>query len=368
MAEIVQGVRARSQQGKQGALRALWSLLRRHQRRYGGYLVHVGVALMAAGIVGTRMTPLETEVVLAPGGTANVGRYTLMFEDLRQGEASDHLGTTAYLSVYRDGVYLATLTPRLDQYYESDQTVGVPALRAGLREDLYVVLAGYTSGSVALKVFINPLATFLWLGGLVFLAGGVVAVWPSAETARLSMPQARRRAVRDGIALAAVLVMLVAAGLAMWGPGHGASAQQTGRPLSGQPAPDFTLDLLDGSTIRLSDLRGNVVVVNFWATWCPPCEEELPALQSLSSQYQPEVVFLGLAYEDQESLVRAAVARLGLTYRIGLDVDGRIARAYGITGVPETFVIGPQGEVAFVHIGPVTAEELTGELDALLGR
>ncbi len=379
VAEIAQGVAARSRREKEDLLRAVWSLIRHHQRRYGGYLVHIGVVLMAVGIIGTRMYPFETELVLSPGEVVDVGRYTLIFEDLRQEEAGDHFSTYAYLSAYRDGEYLATLTPRLDLYFGSDQTVGVPAVRAGLREDLYLVLAGYSSSSATLKMFVNPLAAFLWLGGLVFLAGGVVAVWP-VSAVRLSVPQARRRAVRDGVALLAMFLLLTAAGVAMWGPGHGVSAQQTGRPLPGQPAPDFTLSLLDGSALRLSDLRGNVAVVNFWATWCPPCQEELPILQSLwaeyslspeealSSTYQPEAVFLGLAYQDQESLVRATVARMGLTYRIGLDLDGRIARAYGITGVPETFIIDPQGQVAFVHIGPVTAEQLRGELDALLGR
>jgi DsbE subfamily thiol:disulfide oxidoreductase len=175
--------------------------------------------------------------------------------------------------------------------------------------------------------------------------------------------------VRDGVALLLGSLMLIAAGIAMWGPGHGVSAQQTGRPLPGQPAPNFTLSLLDGSTLSLADLQEQVVVVNFWASWCPPCEREAPELQAVWNEYQGQgVAFVGIVYQDQEAAVRQFIARFGLTYPVGMDVGDRIATAYGITGVPETFIVGPEGRVAYVHIGPVTAETLAGELDALLGR
>jgi cytochrome c biogenesis protein CcmG/thiol:disulfide interchange protein DsbE len=238
-------------------------------------------------------------------------------------------------------------------------------------EDLYLVLAGWTGGGSAatVKVFINPLASFLWLGGLIFLTGGAVAMWPSARAVRLPIPQARRRAVRNSIGLAVGLLILLAAGLAMWGPGHGAAAQSSGRPLPGQPAPDFTLDLVDGSQFTLSDLRGQVAVVNFWATWCPPCEEELPRLQAVWDEYQEEgVAFVGVVYQDQMPAVQGAIARFGLTYPVGLDGSERIANSYGITGVPETFVIDREGQVAYLHIGPVGSDELTAEIEDLLSQ
>jgi cytochrome c-type biogenesis protein CcmF len=367
VAEIAWDVVGRSRRKEEPFLQALQRQVSRHRRRYGGYLVHFGLVLLVIGIIGTRVHALETEVVLSPGEEAQIGRYTLVFEDLRQEQATDHVRTEARIAAYRDREYLTTLTPRIDAY--AQQTVGVPALRPGWREDLYVVLAAYSPTEITLKVFINPLATFLWLGGLILLAGGAVAVWPSAEEVRLPVAEARRRKVRNTVAAVVVLALLIAAGAAMWGPGHGASARLVGRPLPGQPAPDFTLTLLDGGTISLADLEGRVAVLNFWATWCPSCEEELPAIQSIWEEYQGRgVVFLGVALQEDEAIVRGAADQYGLTYLLALDIGEQVSTAYGVTGVPETFVIDPEGNVAFVHIGPVTAEELIEELESLLGQ
>jgi cytochrome c biogenesis protein CcmG/thiol:disulfide interchange protein DsbE len=229
------------------------------------------------------------------------------------------------------------------------------------------------------KVFINPLASFLWLGGLVFLAGGTVAVWP-ARPARLSVPHARRRAIASAAGLAVGLLLLALAVWAMWGTGQGtaaslgaadppAAARSMGRVRPGQPAPDFALELLDGSSLALGDLQGQVVVINFWATWCPPCEDELPDLQAVWEEVRERgAVFVGIAFEEDEADVREMTSEFGITYPLGLDVEDRISIAYGITGVPETFVIDAAGNVAGVHVGPITAQELRAELDGLLGQ
>jgi len=109
------------------------------------------------------------------------------------------------------------------------------------------------------------------------------------------------------------------------------------------------------------------VVVNFWATWCPPCEEELPDLQAVWTGYQGQgVTLIGIAFREEGAEVREMASRFGLTYPLGLDVGGRAATAYGITGVPETFVVDGTGQVAYVHVGPVTAGQLKEELDSLL--
>ena len=183
------------------------------------------------------------------------------------------------------------------------------------------------------------------------------------------MPPARRRAAWNSAALLVGLALLAAAGVAMWGLGHGTTIQRSGRPLPGQAAPDFSLALVDGSTLSLSDLRGQVVVVNFWATWCPSCAEELADLQSVWEAHQEQgVAFVGVAYQDDLSDVQRRVAAEGLTYLVGLDQGDHIAAAYGITGVPETFVIDSEGQVVNVYIGPISPQELAAQLDSLLGR
>jgi cytochrome c-type biogenesis protein CcmF len=366
LAEYVWDAVGRSRQTGEFILEALWNLFERNHRRYGGYLVHASVILIALGVVGTRLYPFETELVLGLAQPATVGDYVLVLEDMQQEPAEDHLSTQAVFSVYRNGAYLATLRPQVEQYLNSDQTVGVPALRTSLREDLYVVLAGWGSGgeTATLKVFVNPLASFLWLGSLVFLAGGTVALWPPARAARLSVPEARRRKIRTTVGLTIGVLALVAAGVAMWGGGQ---ARSVGRPLAGQMAPDFTLDLLDGSTVTLSGLRGRVVVVNFWATWCPPCEDELPDLQAVWEAYQAEGgVVIGIAFQEETAAVLETASRFGVTFPLGLETGDSISAAYGITAVPETFVVDQEGRVAYIHIGPVTAEALRAELDSLL--
>ncbi len=361
---------------------ALWRLFGRNRRKYGGYLVHVGVILMGLGVIGTRMYPFETEVVLTPGEPVTVGEYTLVYEELERETLSDHVRTWASLAVSRGQDDVTTLYPRLDQYMGFEQTISLPALRAGPKEDLYVVLAGWQGGgaTATFKVFINALASFLWLGGLIFLMGGLLAVWPSARAARLPVPQARRRTI--GIAVGVVVggLVLIAAFVAMWGGGTGIAAEApsapdpassesepVGRVSIGEPSPDFTLPLLDGSTTSLSALRGQVVILNFWATWCPPCEDELPDLQAVWEQYQDQdVTLVGIAFQEEQADVQAMASRFGLTYPLGIDEGDRIAAAFGITGVPETFVVDAQGQVAYIHIGPVTAVQLSQELDSLL--
>jgi cytochrome c-type biogenesis protein CcmF len=380
LAEIIRGVAGRNRQGE-GVLQAVWQLFGRSRRRYGGYLVHLGVILMAIGVIGTRSYPFETETVLAAGESIDVQRYTLVFEDLQGDVLSDRLSTQATISVYRDGKHLSTLGPRLDQYDSFQQTVATPAVRAGVREDLYLVLAGWSDGGaqVTLKIFINPLAAFLWLGGLIFLAGGAIALWPSAESARLLAPEARRRRRWSTAGLVVGIALLALAVWAMWGTAQGTAAsasrarQQSsvfatdpgGRPRVGEPAPQFSVNTLDGSSLSLSELRGQVTVLNFWSPECVPCEEEIPDLQTVWEEYRSRgVAFLGVSFPELEAAVQGMITDLGVTYPNALDLVAPVE--YKITGIPETFVIGPQGRVAYVHIGPVTAERLRQELDALL--
>jgi cytochrome c-type biogenesis protein CcmF len=371
LAEFVRDAAARNRSTGEGFLLALGRLFGRNRRRYGGYLVHMGIILMALGIIGTRLHAIETEEVFTYGGQAQVGEYTLVYEDIERELADENMRTMATFSVYRDGAYLITLKPWVDDYYYFDQTVATPALWTGLREDLYLVLAGWSGdgASATLKIYVNPLASFLWLGGLVFLAGGTVAVWPTLREEQLTPLQFQRRRVLTTVGALVGVLALVAAGWAMWGPNPSAEVLPAARPLVGQEPPDFSLDLLDGSTVSLSDLDGQVVLVNFWATWCPPCQEELPALQEVWQEYESDgVAFVGVAYQDEEPAVRRMAGDFGLTFDIGLDQEERIGTSFGVTGVPETFVIDASGAVSQIYIGPVTAAELRAELDSLLGR
>lgn len=167
-----------------------------------------------------------------------------------------------------------------------------------------------------------------------------------------------------GLLAIVVFVVFVAWGL---------SERNRAQPISGA-APDFTLTLfegynggLDASTVTLSDLRGKVVVINFWASWCVPCEEEAPDLEATWRAYKDRgVVFLGVDWTDNYDDALAYLKRFDITYPNGPDVGTKIAPKYGITGVPETFIVDPRGEIVFFKPLPVTQSELSAELDQLL--
>jgi cytochrome c biogenesis protein CcmG/thiol:disulfide interchange protein DsbE len=133
------------------------------------------------------------------------------------------------------------------------------------------------------------------------------------------------------------------------------------------PAPDFTLNLYKGGTFRLSDQVGQVVMVDFWASWCIPCRQEARTLEALWQEYRDRgVIFVGVAYLDTEIEARAFLKEFGITYPNGPDLGTRISKAYRIRGVPEKFLIDRQGQVRVVLIGPVAEAELRQHLEALI--
>ena len=148
------------------------------------------------------------------------------------------------------------------------------------------------------------------------------------------------------------------------------------QPTSG-PAPDFELTLFEGyegnatnagdKSIRLSDLKGKVVVLNFWASWCIPCAQEAADLQATYEKYKDkDVVFVGIDWTDIEGDALNYLKRFGITYANGPDLGTKIGPRYHITGVPETYVIDRNGNVQFTKISPVTTAELSGVIDKLL--
>jgi cytochrome c biogenesis protein CcmG/thiol:disulfide interchange protein DsbE len=139
-------------------------------------------------------------------------------------------------------------------------------------------------------------------------------------------------------------------------------------PLVGGAAPDFSLTLLDGKEIRLQDMRGRPVVVNFWASWCfPSCWNEAPRLEATWQRYKDQdVMLIGVIYQDTEKNAKGFIAEHGKTYPNGMDVKSRIAIEYGVFGIPETFFIDREGKITHKHIGEIDMETLTAEVEALI--
>lgn len=137
----------------------------------------------------------------------------------------------------------------------------------------------------------------------------------------------------------------------------------------GEAAPDFTLTTFEGDLIGPEEMAGKLVVVNIWASWCKPCEAEADELQSAWELYQArgDVLFLGVDYVDTEDEALAYIERFGITYPNGPDLRTDIYRAFRARGVPETFFIDKQGQIAYVQIGPFDSlEEIIAILDRIL--
>ncbi len=148
--------------------------------------------------------------------------------------------------------------------------------------------------------------------------------------------------------------------------GWGLYKSNTGPRASGL-APDFTIQSFDGQTVTLAELRGKVVIVNFWASWCPPCREEAAYLEQTWRKYRDRgVVFLGVDWVDTPANARAYIKEFDITYPNGPDVGTKTAQAYRIQGVPETFYVDKRGVLRGVHIGPLKSPELDQKIDALL--
>ena len=133
------------------------------------------------------------------------------------------------------------------------------------------------------------------------------------------------------------------------------------------PAPQFALTAYDGQTYRLADLRGKVVVINFWASWCQPCKDEAPELENTWRHYKDQnVLFLGIGYVDTETEAQAYIKQFNISYPNGPDLGTRISQAYRIRGVPETYFIDPTGRLVFSKIGPTTQGEMMSVIEPLL--
>ncbi len=141
--------------------------------------------------------------------------------------------------------------------------------------------------------------------------------------------------------------------------------------LIGSPAPDFELPTPNGETLRLSALRGQWVVVNFWATWCAPCRAEMPVLQALidsppeAARALGQVALIAVNRDESAAAVRAFLDELNLTLPVALDAGGKISNRYGIVSLPITFFIDPEGIVRHKQIGEVTAAILEQTLRKL---
>lgn len=141
-----------------------------------------------------------------------------------------------------------------------------------------------------------------------------------------------------------------------------------GGDVAGEPAPDVSFALLDGGSLRLADLRGTPVVVNFWAAWCPPCVSEMPDFEVVHQELGDDVAFVGIDVRESVDAARELVEETGVTYTIGRDPSGEIFQAFDAVNMPSTFLIAADGTVVASHAGAMDADLLRSLIDEhLLG-
>ncbi|HSP98369.1 MAG TPA: TlpA disulfide reductase family protein [Candidatus Dormibacteraeota bacterium] len=141
-------------------------------------------------------------------------------------------------------------------------------------------------------------------------------------------------------------------------------------PATGYAAVDFTLPDLSGAPLQLSDLRGKIVFLNLWATWCPPCRAEMPSMQALYGRLKGrDFAMIAVAEDTNAADVGAFVKELGLTFPVLLDTGNRLPARFGVTGYPETFIIDRDGQVIKHVIGPEewTSPNVLAYFEELLG-
>ncbi len=180
LGEFYKGARTRMKISKENFFSAVYNLTMRNTRRYGGYIVHLGIVLLFVGFAGQAFR-FETQKLMGPGDLLQAKDYLIRCEGLTSGQHANYTYETAILSVTRDGRALGEMRPQKRVYMASQEALSHIALRTNLARDLYVVLAGQDpdSGKVLIHVIINPLVQWVWIGGLVVLLGTILALFPS---------------------------------------------------------------------------------------------------------------------------------------------------------------------------------------------
>ncbi|MGE5249866.1 MAG: heme lyase CcmF/NrfE family subunit [Bacteroidota bacterium] len=183
--EFWRAARARQHAQDENFFTALVRLTGKNRRRYGGYIIHISMMLMAIGILGIEMFQVETQGTVPVNGSMSVGGYDVQYKDIASFPGPDQRQVTrAVVSIFKNGRFLGQLYPRIDYYPDAQQTMTIPGQRSTLQDDVYVLLVDWQPASTigaTFKVFINPLVNWLWIGSLVFLFGILIAAWPDRD-------------------------------------------------------------------------------------------------------------------------------------------------------------------------------------------
>lgn len=198
--EFWKGIHARMKRGEP-AWTALANLMARNRRRYGGYWIHLGVLVMAFGIIGTELYQQQTQMHIMSGQSITLGDYEMVFNGARRYAGPDDLMVTeADVDVFLNGRLVATLAPQSELYTRTGQPMTIPDARSTITEDFYVILVNWeptSANEATFRIYLNPLINWVWAGGLIFVFGTLVASWPDRKQEEVL--EARRERVALGV-------------------------------------------------------------------------------------------------------------------------------------------------------------------------
>jgi cytochrome c-type biogenesis protein CcmF len=185
--EFWRGMRVRHALGGISWPGALGSIIARNRRRYGGYIVHIGIAVLFVGLAGSSAFASQGDFALQRGEVAQVDDYQFRYDEASRG-ADEHAGTVSVkLAVFQDGDRIGTMDPAVRFFFADEQRSTEVAVDSGPTRDLYIVLAGLTEdGTARFSVFVNPLVSWIWTSGLLILIGGLIGIWPTGLTRRVT--------------------------------------------------------------------------------------------------------------------------------------------------------------------------------------
>jgi cytochrome c-type biogenesis protein CcmF len=200
--EFVRGTRGRMKRGET-PWTAFSNLVARNRRRYGGYWIHLGVLVMAFGIIGSYFFQQETQIRLGLGDSVALGSYVMTFNGVEQFPGPDDLMIKeANLNITDNGRDVGALTPRTELYTRTGQPMTIPSLRSTIEEDFYVIMVNWETvlpDEATFRVFLNPLINWVWAGGFIFIVGTLIAAWPASTRERVPAGARRRAAVRPAL-------------------------------------------------------------------------------------------------------------------------------------------------------------------------
>jgi cytochrome c-type biogenesis protein CcmF len=191
--EFYRGTRARMRKGE-NPLTALYKLMDRNRRRYGGYLIHLGVVIIGIGIIGSTVYQQQTQETLNPGEKLTLGNRTMVYKDVFQATADDGRSMViADVAVYNGDQYLGDIRPRRDFFGGGANPMSIAGQYSTLESDFYVLLSNWEGNRVTFQVFLNPLINLVWWGGIILILGTLIAAWPAIEPITVEAPA---RAIR----------------------------------------------------------------------------------------------------------------------------------------------------------------------------